>query len=411
MKAFFWKKLNGERVRNSVWNDISNRNGMDDMLDLEKLTELFTVQDPKKKKAQPKAAKKADGPRSCLPAQRSQNIGIVLSFLKLNAEAMANAVLRMDAEVLTNEALEAFSTIIPTDEEVQAVQRAKQDRDLAAEPLPVADAYVDAVSAIPRLQQRVTCWQFTNEWAAALKGVRQQQETLRRVEKALINSRTLQELLAIILRLGNILNAGNFHGGAHGFSIENLANLETVKAADGVTTLLDYLVMTVDEKSPELLTVLDELGELMAPHMKNIAMRTIQDRMAHLSQGMKQLQAELEKANRVKDPHPDDRFVEVMQRFSDENAPRLDDARREQAALEELQLHLCDWFGEEKNAFDETVFMGYIATFLRRFDTVHKALVAQRSKKPPPAKKPPTPSPRTAPPPVSPTARTSDDGP
>lgn len=32
-------------------------------------------------------------------AQRSQNIGIVLSFLKLNAETMANAVLRMDAEV------------------------------------------------------------------------------------------------------------------------------------------------------------------------------------------------------------------------------------------------------------------------------------------------------------------------
>lgn len=31
-----------------------------------------------------------------------------------------------------------------------------------------------------------------NEWAAALKGVRQQQDTLRRVEKALINSRTLQ---------------------------------------------------------------------------------------------------------------------------------------------------------------------------------------------------------------------------
>jgi len=37
----------------------------------------------------------------------------------------------------------------PTDEEVQAVQRAKQDRDLAAEPLPVADAYVDAVQAPP----------------------------------------------------------------------------------------------------------------------------------------------------------------------------------------------------------------------------------------------------------------------
>lgn len=34
------------------------------------------------------------------------------------------------------------------------------------------------------------------------------------------------------------------------------------------------------------------------------------------------------------DPHPDDRFVEVMQRFSDENAPRLDDARRAGRELE-----------------------------------------------------------------------------
>ena len=86
----------------------------------------------------------------------------------------------------------------------------------------------------------------------------------------------LQELLGIVLMLGNTLNSGNFHGGAAGFTMENLTNLDGVKSADGSVSLLDFLVTTVDEKSPELLKFLDELAELRGSNMKNVSMKTIQ---------------------------------------------------------------------------------------------------------------------------------------
>eukprot|EP00667_Euglena_gracilis_P010664 EG_transcript_10867 len=380
MKAFFWKKVTMDRVRNSVWNDISSSNEVGSTLDLEKLTELFTVQDPKKKKAVPKPKAKAEGPRSCLSGQRSQNIGIVLSFLKLNAETLNQAVLQMDSKVLSNEALEALATILPTDDEMKAVQKAKEGRDLVAEPLPPSDAYVDAMAGIPRLQQRITCWQFSNDFDVSLRDVRQQQDTLSRVERALIDSKRLQDILAIILTLGNILNSGNFHGGAQGFTIENLANLESVKAQDGATTLLDYLVMTVDEKKPELLGVQEDLAELLQPHMKNISMKVVQERVAALDQGLARLRSEIDHFKGRKNLKPEDRFEAVMEAFFATAHPKMEDLRRRQERLETLQMQMCDWFSEEKNGFDETVFMGYITTFLRRFDAVHKSLQAKKAR-------------------------------
>ena len=62
MKSFFWKKVTTDRVRNSVWNDISNKGAATNTtLDLEKLAELFTIQDKKKAKPKPVEKKKVRG--------------------------------------------------------------------------------------------------------------------------------------------------------------------------------------------------------------------------------------------------------------------------------------------------------------------------------------------------------------
>ena len=115
----------------------------------------------------------------------------MLSFLKLDGEKLKEAVLKMDSETLTSEALEALASILPQDDEVKAVKKAQEAPD--ADPnLPPADAYVAAISTVPRLQFRIDAWTFKNEFANAVKGVRAQQQTLRRIEETLINSQKLQ---------------------------------------------------------------------------------------------------------------------------------------------------------------------------------------------------------------------------
>jgi diaphanous 1 len=71
-----------------------------------------------------------------------------------------------------------------------------------------------------------------------------------------MNSSKLNQVLEAILALGNFLNSGTGRGGAHGFKLEALAMLSSVKDSKG-DTLLDYIVRYHLKNKPGVLPMTD----------------------------------------------------------------------------------------------------------------------------------------------------------
>lgn len=64
-----------------------------------------------------------------------------------------------------------------------------------------------------------------------------------------MENKSLKELLAIILTLGNYMNGGNMsRGQADGFGLEILSKLKDIKSTDSQVTLLHFIIRTYMKK-------------------------------------------------------------------------------------------------------------------------------------------------------------------
>lgn len=78
---------------------------------------------------------------------------------------------------------------------------------------------------------------------------------------AIKDSKSFKELLKFILVMGNFMNGSTFQGGAFGIRIASINKLVDTKGAEGNTTLLHFLVDSVESKFPRLHGFLDDLQE------------------------------------------------------------------------------------------------------------------------------------------------------
>ena len=64
----------------------------------------------------------------------------------------------------------------------------------------------------------------------------------------------LKRMLEVVLALGNYLNGGTVRGGAHGFRLETLLKLQSIKSTDNAITLLNYLAELLSSDPDQVLT-------------------------------------------------------------------------------------------------------------------------------------------------------------
>ena len=160
MKTFHWKKVKPVS-EDSVWSSLQRDGTAEESVDLDLLTKMF-----EKKKIERKPVKKEEGKlkkSTAIPGARAQNIGIVLSFLKLNAANIKEAVLMCNDEILRRDALEGLLSIVPQEDEVSGLNREKETSpDIIWGP---PEEYCWLIgNKIPDLEQRVKLWIFTHDF-------------------------------------------------------------------------------------------------------------------------------------------------------------------------------------------------------------------------------------------------------
>ncbi|KAL1444503.1 hypothetical protein MTO96_029814 [Rhipicephalus appendiculatus] len=231
--------------------------------DWEEFENLFSRQvQEKKPTAKTKSAQeKTKQVAKLLDQKRSQNVGILISSLRLEicdvenvmtyvCDVFLQPIYNFDTSVVSLDTLQALYEIRPTSEELKLIQ---DHLALKPEvPLDKPERFLLDLSRIPEYADRVGCIMFQSTYTESISIVENKLNNLKMTCEALLHSKEVRTILGLILALGNYMNGGNrSRGQADGFGLEILAKLKDVKSKDNSLTLLHYIVRVYISKFQE----------------------------------------------------------------------------------------------------------------------------------------------------------------
>ncbi|KAG0234469.1 hypothetical protein BGW41_001142 [Actinomortierella wolfii] len=379
MKQLFWNKLPTSTISQTVWRDICDPNSGLDIIDLNyaEIEEIFCKNQPAPANKQPEKKKML----SLLPNNRANNIGIMLSRIKLPYADIRIAILEIQDDKLNVENLKAIKQYVPSNDEIELVREYEGDFDTLAS----ADRFYREIYDIPRLSERLTAMIFRRRLEIEIAELTPEMEVLRCTIQELRSSTKLKRLLKTVLVLGNHMNGSSFRGNAYGFQLEALMKMRDTKGAEsnrpGGSSLLHFLAKSVHDKDPTLLTFIDDL-----PHLEAAARVSLQSLLAtiqSLANGMKAVQEEVKTLRGVPTVLPNDRFIEVMEDFVTSNEQRVTMLSEAGQSLDQDLRKLLAYYGEDSANTKPEDFFGMLVSFstmLQKSQAENEAIIKKLSK-------------------------------
>ena len=249
-------------------------------------------------------------------------MNIALVKFKCSHEQLRDAVLKLDDKVIRGEDVGRLRLIMPTADEVELLQ--SQD---GAAAFGAAEKFLLLMAAVPRLRQRLECFQAKMNFDSRVMDADAQVNALLWATDAVRKSKRLPQLLSLILQLGNFLNEGSAKGAAEGFRFDVLQKLSDTKSSasegsGGQISLLHYLARCVTKQQKELQRELkSELAALEEAHQPPLTSANIEEEIAALAKEIEMMRSEL--------PHhatpfsPVDAFSSVIEEFVSSASDKL----------------------------------------------------------------------------------------
>ncbi|GER57334.1 formin-like protein [Striga asiatica] len=245
LKPLHWDKVRASSDREMVWDQFKSSSFK---LNEEMIETLFVVNTPKPKPNPNETTRwqvlpllgQDNGDHRILDPKKSQNVAILLKALHVTVDEVCEGLLEGNADILGTELLESVLKMAPTKEEERKLKEYKDDSPLIK--LGPAERFLKAVVDIPYAFERVEAMLYISNFDSEVEYLRKSFATLEAACEELRNSRMFQKLLEAVLKTGNRMNVGTNRGDAHAFKLDTLLKLVDVKAADGKTTLLHFVV-------------------------------------------------------------------------------------------------------------------------------------------------------------------------
>lgn len=296
-KKLHWKAIDASRVgADSLWAEDDDEEGQID-LDHEEFNMLFVESSARAApQSLAKGAKEALAKKqqSLIDMKRGQNGGIALARLKMSFSEVRERILKMDDTAFAAEQFRSLQEFLPTPEEALALRRFVGD----PEQLGVAERYMlemlkDSTSSPEVASNCLDCILYKQQLKHILAELN---DSIARVENACDDvkmSPKLKKVLRTILKVGNQMNDGADH---RGFSLDSLLKLQSAKAFDKKTNVLQYIVRLIhrnDESClffPEDLVHLSGAGRISVDSMfaEHAAVQAEQEKCERLVQSMRQ---------------------------------------------------------------------------------------------------------------------------
>ena len=231
LRPVYWDVISSKSViENSLWFKLDDHKVN---LDTKMLDQEFTTKQVAPIViAEPKT--QSEKVSTLLDAKREQNVGIAIGRLPVSVDEIHHALLFADFKVLTKDVVIKLVNAAPTPEE-QAVCAAYQGD---VEHLSKASQFAYKMSDIPGIADRLICCKVITTFDDEIDRLEQTLEIYYSTERMIRENKGLQQLLEIILALGNYLNGDSARGGAWGFRLEFLTKMGNTKSCDNTKTLM-----------------------------------------------------------------------------------------------------------------------------------------------------------------------------
>ena len=177
--------------------------------------------------------------------KRGQNAGIALARIKISFEDVKNKVMSFEDEVFTTDQLKSLDEYLPTPDEARIIKGFKGDFDLLGQ----AEKYMSVMMDFKSASSRIHCMIFKQQFRNRVLEVRNMVSKIECACDDVKMSLRFKKLLKTILKVGNQLNDGADHAG---FTVDSLLKLQSAKAFDKKTSILQYVVMLINRNDVNL---------------------------------------------------------------------------------------------------------------------------------------------------------------
>ena len=370
-KKLYWKALDASQVgSNSLWADKDD----DIMLDEAEFNQLFVESnDDVQRRAQGGGDGAGGGGAgggaggrmenklrkrvNLIDMKRGQNAGIALARIKMSFNDVKEKISLMDDGAFTTDQLRSLSDYLPTSEEASLIKAFRGDPEMLGQAEKYMKVMTGFTSAAKRIQVMIYKQQFQSR-------VLECGATLRAIESACDDvkmSVRLKKVLKTILKVGNQMNDGEKH---LGFTLDSLLKLQSAKAFDKKTSILQYVIMLIHRNDERCLAFPDDLKH--CAEASRLTLDSAQQEQVALRQG-------LEASLRV--------IAEIKSEDAAKNVPSSTASMaqflvRARQSLDELDVkvenvrtkfsNLLAYFGEEP-AMASQDFFTTLTTFVQEF--------------------------------------------
>lgn len=241
LKPLHWDKVSATSDRATVWDKLKSSSfalNEDMMESLFGRNPTFSApKDATRKTVLPHVGQEI----RVLDPKKSQNIAILLKALNVTRDEVSEALLDGNPEGLGADILETLVKMAPTKEE--EIKLRDYSGDMSK--LGSAERFLKAILDIPFAFKRVEAMLYRANFDPEIKYLRKSFQTLEAASEELKNSRLFFKLLEAVLTAGNRMNTGTNRGDARAFKLDTLLKLVDIKATDGKTTLLHFVVQEI----------------------------------------------------------------------------------------------------------------------------------------------------------------------
>ena len=247
LRKIYWDKL---AVTKSTWwtEGLHATLSEDEKQAIVKSFEIKPV--VKKKSAADVKPKSTAGMPTLIPLPRANNISIMLSRFPIGAKDICEAISTGDpSEALTLERLAILLQCEPMDEELCIMRHFSGDE----EKLLVSEKFLLDLSKIDRLREKVAALVYVRQFPELITEAHTGLDAISDACEQVSNAQAFRRLLALVLEVGNFLNAGGPRSSTKGVTLDSLHKLADVRTTapsnnGGALTLLDFIMELFDER-------------------------------------------------------------------------------------------------------------------------------------------------------------------
>ncbi|KAG8439022.1 hypothetical protein GDO86_005280 [Hymenochirus boettgeri] len=253
-----------------------------------------------KKNVQKKKAKEL----KVLDSKTAQNLSIFLGSFRMPYQEIKNVILEVNEEVLTESMVSNLVKQLPESDQLQMLAEFKDEYNDLAEP----EQFGVVMCSVSRLKPRLNAILFKLLFNEQVENIKPDIVSVTAACEEVRKSESFANLLEIILLVGNFMNAGGRNAGAFGFDIGFLCKLRDTKSADQKSTLLHFIVESVENDYPDVLKFTDEFVHV--EKASRVSAETLQKNLDQMKKQIADLQKDIESFPPAENDK--DKFVEKM---------------------------------------------------------------------------------------------------